>query len=1254
MTEETCPFSSDERFYEAIAAFEEARDAGANPSPTEWLLRYPDLANRLREYFADARNLRGLTSPVAVPATLLPDIPDYDIIEPVAAGTGGMGMVFKARKKSTQQIVALKVIRPDLLENLTPDQRRKIVERFITEARVAALLEHENIVKVYDVGEIEGRPYYAMRYVEGSSLSRLIRDGIVPSGRAAAYIEQIARAVHLAHQHGIIHRDLKPNNILVESGSDKPLLADFGLAKLLDRDQEMTRTIEVFGAPPYMSPEQAQNSARVTIATDVYGLGATLYALLTRRPPFQADTAVATLKKVVEEEPVPPRKINPAVPRDLETICLKSLEKDPKKRYESTDELAGRLRLFLENRPIPDRPVSRTEKLWRWCRRNPLLAALDAAVLGLFLVIAIGAPIALWLLNAEREYAVNAERDAIAANKDLEKANEDLEETLARSLLRPLGSRVQLKWTHQLQVRPDAGPLTQAEVESLWELVKHPNKRLGLLFIKNALRNSVTIRQLKNRAEFALQAAVGLDREERVQVERLLMERLQDPKLSEHERNDIALIAAALGDLTPLARRQVAQVLLQGITKTPRDEELLEALGAVDSPQEAAQAFAMVTEAMKKGRFQENQTCPEGLWAVAVRMESQAAARVAASLTQAFEKNPRTYWLIEASFAAATAMEPRVGTSAVAEMVAKFKGYSGPFPTGYPKSAARALSILAKRMEPHAAVTTLSTAIAKIPEFSYMDSYLPLAEGLSVLSPRMEPKDAAEAGQILARVLARLNAVNYGRGVNRPEPWILALSAVAGRMDHQSATKACTILTEAIASGKNNFLSDLAEGLSVLAPRMQAKDSATVAKLLAERRRTAYDAGTFTKAISVLAVQMEPKDAERICSEIVSAYVSFAIANKKAVHIVVPDLLAFAPHIGPKDAATAAEVLRKAMEQTQNIGHRDRLSEEDYLVANSLVALARAFSAMAARMERSEANKLCSRVHAILVKRIGKFSEYYEALSALAAQMDPDEAARLCSQAARALTLDDEKNPENRDYTSRSLVAVAAHMEPKEGAKTFFSAMERSKGYPIALAALVEGLSKLAGRMPRKEGSNLCRQAAVALIRELEDQEEQRGLLDSAPVPTMRERFFKGQGALARGFPVLAAGMEPKDAAIMLMEIITKTSNEVLQRNWADTLSASLTGVYPPGSYRWSVFYPIPNRPLAVRLTTRELAELLKQPTCVGPVRRLILDELENRCRCRFADQWAFVRYAQENNLGLDLTAPPERFGSPFVGEKIR
>src|SRR5262249_54439777 len=194
-----------------------------------------------------------------------PEVPGYQILEVI--GWGGMGVVYKARQLKPERIVALKVIRPDRLEGLSPEERRKAVERFTTEAQAAAQLEHENIVRVYEVGEVHGRPFCSMRYVAGASLHGLIKDGPLEGRRAAAYLEKVARAVHEAHRHGILHRDLKPDNILVESNGDRPLVADFGLAKLLQGGQGVTATGDVMGAPAYMSPEQAQGSANITVAT---------------------------------------------------------------------------------------------------------------------------------------------------------------------------------------------------------------------------------------------------------------------------------------------------------------------------------------------------------------------------------------------------------------------------------------------------------------------------------------------------------------------------------------------------------------------------------------------------------------------------------------------------------------------------------------------------------------------------------------------------------------------------------------------------------------------------------------------------------------------------------------------------------------------------------------------------------------------------------------------------------------------------
>jgi WD40 repeat protein/predicted Ser/Thr protein kinase len=381
----TAQYEPDDKLHEVIALIEQERDSGRTPNPQDWRTRYPELASRLADYFADqefVQRLAGPLRPEAGPEALVsggepetfPDVPGYEILEVI--GWGGMGVVYKARQLSANRPVALKVIRPDRLEGLSLEDRRKAVERFITEAQAAAKLVHENIVHVHEVGEVRGRPFYSMRYVEGTSLHELIQQCPLEGRRAAAYVEKVARAVHEAHRHGILHRDLKPHNILVETAGDRPLVADFGLAKLLQGGQGITASGDVMGTPSYMSPEQSRGSTELTVATDVYGLGATLYALLTGRPPFQADDPVQTLRKVLEEEPIAPRSLYKGVDRDLETICLKCLEKEPSKRYGSSEALAGELKNWRKGEPISARPVGAWERMLKWSKRRPAAAGL--------------------------------------------------------------------------------------------------------------------------------------------------------------------------------------------------------------------------------------------------------------------------------------------------------------------------------------------------------------------------------------------------------------------------------------------------------------------------------------------------------------------------------------------------------------------------------------------------------------------------------------------------------------------------------------------------------------------------------------------------------------------------------------------------------------------------------------------------------------------------------------------------------------
>lgn len=296
------------------------------------------------------------------------DFGDYELLTEIARG--GMGVVYKARQKKLNRIVALKMI---LAGQLASDQE---VQRFQAEAEAAAGLDHVGIVPVFEVGEYKDRHFFSMGFVEGGSLSSLLKDGPLPPLEAAALTKQIAEAVAYAHGMGVIHRDLKPANVLLDLQTG-PKITDFGLAKNIELDSGLTGTGQILGTPGFMSPEQASGqNASIEPATDIYAIGAILYNLLTGRAPFQGSSAVETLKLVLEQEPVSPRLLNPAVNQDLQTICLKCLEKDAGRRYPSAQALADELSRYLVGEPIEARPISALARSWRWCCRNPVVAGL--------------------------------------------------------------------------------------------------------------------------------------------------------------------------------------------------------------------------------------------------------------------------------------------------------------------------------------------------------------------------------------------------------------------------------------------------------------------------------------------------------------------------------------------------------------------------------------------------------------------------------------------------------------------------------------------------------------------------------------------------------------------------------------------------------------------------------------------------------------------------------------------------------------
>ncbi len=290
---------------------------------------------------------------------------DHELLAEV--GRGGMGVVYKAVRKDLNRLVALKMVLAGTLSN------EHEIQRFRTEAEAAARLRHANIVQVYEVGIVEGCHFYSMEFIEGQSLAQRVAGGPLANQAAARYLVAIARAVHHAHRHGILHRDLKPSNILVDA-EDQPHVADFGLAKKLD-DSGQTKTGAVMGTPSYMPPEQAAGRVReLGPAADVYSLGAILYELLTGRPPFKSETALDTLLHVMEREAAPPRLLNPKVDRNLETICLKCLEKDPRERYASAEALANDLQRYLNGDSISARSFNVFDRLTHALDRTQYIA----------------------------------------------------------------------------------------------------------------------------------------------------------------------------------------------------------------------------------------------------------------------------------------------------------------------------------------------------------------------------------------------------------------------------------------------------------------------------------------------------------------------------------------------------------------------------------------------------------------------------------------------------------------------------------------------------------------------------------------------------------------------------------------------------------------------------------------------------------------------------------------------------------------
>jgi serine/threonine protein kinase len=1051
---------------------------------------------------------------------------DYEILKEL--GKGGMGIVFLARQRSANRLVALKLIRLDRLEHLPPEQRQEWLDRFRTEGQAAARLRHENIVTVYEVGTVGDTPFYSMEYIEGQSLDPKLRDGPLPNARAAAYVEQIARAVHCAHESHILHRDLKPQNILIDT-QGRSYVTDFGLAKWKEAEGP-THTGQILGSPPYMSPEQTTDAAGVTEATDVYSLGATLYALVTGRPPFQAASVAETLYQVRHHEPVAPRLLNPATDRDLETIVLQCLRKEPGRRYPSALSLADDLRAYLEGRPIKARPVRSWQRLWMWSRRNPALAA---SLVSLILALTGGTIISTFFGIDSANQAENARNKAT-----------ELESTLASSLWVPMG-------LNSSRFGALDEPLIDAEISALWELSRTRTGRVWYRFLDKAIRDPTRGRQLRARADYALHAALGLDPDKRLEIQGLLFDQLARDTLDQEQKVDLVLTLAALGGFTSHDAKAVRQVISQTLNGTTDREALSElgrglvaVVGGLESRDaaQAATAFIQGIDKTKDPFVRHNLVM--GLQTVATRLEPRDAALVANTVFQV-DIFPD---LLPCLMAVVDRLEPTDAAQAAGSLTQQIISRGD---HESERTRVRVLAVLAGRLRAvDAAQTTtiiteaMSTATdprvmgalavslaaladhvdaCRVPPTVFMlaeaiskntDPYVlkDLAQTLVLLAGRLESRVAAEVAVRLSQAMDRTvdpaRVHEFARIPRNPSIHPLArhplhelsdsLVAVAGRLEAHDADPTCARLSHSMRLTTDpTSLYELGRSLGAVAGRLEppaATRYSDEAVMLAEamtRTENLYFQGDFAKALATVAAHLEPHHANRVCGKAAATLTEALLRNapdsraQMSIPGLIPGLKAIAGRLGPGDAAQAATSIARALPETT-------------YPSQVLVALAESLAAVASSLRSQDAARtLVTLTMEMASERIAnnptiRTYDTYErqalerARTAIVARIQPHDAAE--STIALTQAMSKTTNPDALGILAQGWAALTSRLEPREAATVFTNAMSKyaaMKEYPASsvLAFSAEGLAVVADRLEPREAAQAVAAVTLAMKR---------------------------------------------------------------------------------------------------------------------------------------------------------------------------
>jgi hypothetical protein len=971
----------------------------------------------------------------------LPQVPGYEVES--VLGRGGMGVVYRARHLKLDRTVALKTLLAGAYAG--PTERA----RFQREAEAVAGLSHANIVQIYEVGEHEGRPYFTMELVEGGSLAQKLASGPPAARWAAELVASLAEAVSVAHSAGIVHRDLKPANILLTAGGT-PKISDFGIARRLQGEGGLTRTGAVVGTPGYMAPEQACGTAgSVGPAADVYGLGAVLYELLTGRPPFRAGTDLETLRQVLAEEPVPPSRLNSRAPRDLETVCLKCLRKEPHRRYPSAAALAADLRRYLLGQVVAARPVGNRERAGKWIRRNPAVASLSAAAV-LALVAGTVASL-LFALEAGRQADI-----ATARAGKLEEQTRVAEENEEKATRILVSSWLNAIGRNQLQLTSTLDPVERDVVHQIRAAPAH----IRLQFLEAALHDPDGAKRVGRRADWIMHAIVGCDPALRAEVEQRIVRRIQEPETPQ----EVLLACARLGLSVNIKDRVWAEHSAAAVIVALRDPTPLR-----NEYTHLAETLAAVSALLPPTRA------------------SDYAAQVIGVFLPILEDREKLTPVYEQLGQAVVVISPWLDEDAAARAAAALGAGIRHFPSypGFWPPLAKALAAVCRRLPPPDATAhvhrTVDWIVERCSAKPEEDKSAPRFRA-EALVPLFGLLDAGRAARVADAILA--NLVDRERiGPHEPEfitftSWAEVLTALTERLDAPGTLRAAEELIRVLRKSEGEVMQfeQLTIALVTLCRRLDPAGAARVAEaVVVAVRDPKTSAGVRTIFASVLVAvgdQLDPVLADSLERALVDSLLT-DLADVKSLRIEARTVAAVAEVCRRAGARSAARVADALIETIRNPQTPIEL----------LPPLVTALGVAGGRLPPGEASSRAKRAIAVLASLWGTRTKpldrsfLAEALAAAWTGVGPTEASAHAEKTVadlEDLLRDPKLTPYEESRLTQVLVVVYAHLGPAERAAhsnallashadTILAALRNPKNnlYPATRVQFAESLMAL-------------------------------------------------------------------------------------------------------------------------------------------------------------------------------------------------